>query len=360
MNHRTLDERVAGRPVHIWLPEGMTLPVVPDPLLKCVVFLGYKDAHGDDHFMGTAFWVARPRSEEFPDRFRATYLVTAAHVIEDIKTEVGEKGLVQFRVNLKEGGQKWESTPLCCWRSHHDPGADLAVFKVDLNVNLWDHFAWGEESFATKNSVALDGGRRIEHGDDLAIAGLFSSHAGTGRNIPIVRTAHVAALPDEPVRNGKGNSMKGVFLVECRSIGGLSGSPVFYDIYAAKEKHLGESRFVRTPIKWRLMGVMHGHFNAPDVMPDAVASEAERKKILINMGIAIVVPAEKISEVLATFMDEEKRELEEFRKTRMATIQPDSLANEVEMQTTPQGEEIPIPTEGQFLSDLQKVSRKTN
>jgi len=331
---RVLEERVAGHERYTWLPEGMTLPVVPDELLKCVVFLGFKDEHGDDRFMGTAFWVARPRSEEFPNRFRATYLVSAAHVIEDIKKRVGENSFVQFRVNLKAGGQKWEKAPVCCWRSHSDLGADLAVFKIDLNVDLWDHFAWGEEAFVTKDTAMLDGGRRIEHGDEISIAGLFSSRAGTQRNIPIVRTAHVAALPDEPIRNKDGHPMEGVYLVECRSIGGLSGSPVFYDVYAAKTKHLGETRVVRTQVKWRLMGFMHGHFNAPDVMPD-VASEAEREKILLNMGIAIVVPAVKISEVLATFMDEEKRDLEELRRTRMATVQPDGLADDSDMQTTP-------------------------
>jgi hypothetical protein len=258
MNRRILDERIAGNSCYIWLPEGITLPVVPEPLLKCVVFLGYRDAAGNDRFMGTGFWVSRPRSEEFPNRFRATYLVTAAHVIDDIKKKVGETGAVQFRVNLKSGGQTWERAPICSWRSHVDPGADLAVFKIQLNEDLWDHFAWPEDSFVSEESAALDGGRRIEHGDEVSIAGLFSSHAGNLRNIPIVRTGHVAALPDEPVCNRDGHLMEGVYLVECRSIGGLSGSPVFYDIYAAKDRYLGESRMLRTPIKWRLMGIMHG------------------------------------------------------------------------------------------------------
>jgi len=242
---RINDERVTGRERYTWLPEGTTLPVVPPELLKCVVFLGYTDARGADRFMGTAFWVAGPNM--FQGRLRPTYLVTAAHVIDDIKKKVGETGVVGFRVNLKTGGQRWEVAPVCCWRQHTDPGADLAVFKIDLDVDLWDHFAWGQESFVTKDSAELDGGRRVEHGDEVSIAGLFSSHAGNLRNIPIVRTAHVAALRDEPVLNRDGHLMD-AYLVECRSIGGLSGSPVFYNIIQAKERFLGESRILSTPV----------------------------------------------------------------------------------------------------------------
>jgi DNA polymerase III sliding clamp (beta) subunit (PCNA family) len=65
------------------------------------------------------------------------------------------------------------------------------------------------------------------------------------------------------------------------------------------------------------------HFNAPDVIADA-EGEAEREKILINMGIAIVVPAKKISEILTTFVDEEQLELEEHERTKAALVEPDS------------------------------------
>jgi hypothetical protein len=51
--------------------------------------------------------------------------------------------------------------------------------------------------------------------------------AGSTRNIPIVRTGVIAAMPaiDEPfVRKGEEYH---AYLAEMRSIGGLSGSPVF-------------------------------------------------------------------------------------------------------------------------------------
>ena len=59
----------------------------------------------------------------------------------------------------------------------------------------------------------------------------------------------------------------------------------------------------RSPI--RLMGVMHGHFQVKDSkaadrieFDDAVGESSSEFKEAVNMGIAIVAPAEKILEVL--------------------------------------------------------------
>jgi hypothetical protein len=57
-------------------------------------------------------------------------------------------------------------------------------------------------------------------------------------------------------------------------------------------------------------------------MPDA--QEAEEEKVLINMGIAVVIPAEKITEVLSTFADDVKRDIEEFLREKVAVVQPDN------------------------------------
>src|SRR5689334_8050250 len=94
--------------------------------------------------------------------------------------------------------------------------------------------------------------------DEVIFPGLFSHHAGNDRNIPIVRRGTIAAIPGEKVtteRMGKINA----FLMEARSIGGLSGSPVFV--------HLGENRVLKNdpraianPQRDYLIGLVHGHF----------------------------------------------------------------------------------------------------
>jgi hypothetical protein len=211
---------------------------------------------------------------------------------------------------------------LCLWKRHPDPAVDIAVFKMPLDRKELDHFPWGIEAFVNAQSTKEDGGRRIGHGDDVVVAGLFSLHQGKYRNVPIVRMANVAALAGEPIENSDGSSMQ-AYLVESRSIGGLSGSPVFYDIYAAKEAFLGESRFLTTPIKFRLLGVMHGHFNLPDIAPDSITEDAN-ERATINSGIAIVIPAEKIVEVLDLFAMEDAEEAEQYRARNRSYVVPDS------------------------------------
>ena len=272
------------------------MPYIPSDLLRCVVFIGYEDQDGHERFAGSGFWVSEgdlnsPR-ESWP-----TYLTTAAHVIDQVRNN-SPVGSVRVRIRMNEiaGGQKWEETPLELWKTHPDPAVDIAVMKMQLDYARWDHFAWPTEAFVHENSIEDDGGRAIGHGDDLFIAGLFYLHRGEQKNIPILRMANMAALRGERVLNRDGRLMD-AYLVESRSIGGLSGSPVFYDVFAAKESHVGEHRFVRKPIRFRLLGVMHGHFEFPDLQPDAIVEDGNAS-LAINSGIAIVVPSEKIVEVL--------------------------------------------------------------
>jgi hypothetical protein len=60
--------------------------------------------------------------------------------------------------------------------------------------------------------------------------------------------------------------------------------------------------------------LIHGHFGI-DEIADAIADDG-KEKIHINMGIAMVVPAEKILEALAGYASEEQLEANEFRKKK--------------------------------------------
>ena len=76
------------------------------------------------------------------------------------------------------------------------------------------------------------------------------------------------------------------YLVEARSIGGLSGSPAF----VRKTVPVGIGEFY-------LLGLMHGHWDIPTKnKSDLLMADDLFGKV--NMGIAIVVPAKKIREVL--------------------------------------------------------------
>jgi hypothetical protein len=76
------------------------------------------------------------------------------------------------------------------------------------------------------------------------------------------------------------------FLIEARSIGGLSGSPVFVSIQG---EIIGRRRFY-------LLGLMHGHFDIPDLNTDTVVDSGAGNGI--NAGIGVVVPVKHIIETL--------------------------------------------------------------
>jgi hypothetical protein len=83
------------------------------------------------------------------------------------------------------------------------------------------------------------------------------------------------------------------YLAEGRSIGGLSGSPVFVrnTVHMLAMTKDGTRAQISALGTFHLLGLMLGHWDAP---PDF--SETQGKSI--NMGISIVVPAAKILEVL--------------------------------------------------------------
>ena len=63
-------------------------------------------------------------------------------------------------------------------------------------------------------------------GDEVFLTGLFANHIGQQRNLPIIRVGNIALMPEEPVQHPSLGPID-AYLIEARSIGGLSGSPVF-------------------------------------------------------------------------------------------------------------------------------------
>ena len=116
-----------------------------------------------------------------------------------------------------------------------------------------------------------------------------------------------------------------VYLVESRSIGGLSGSPVFIDVRIAKTTRppnygwMAGAYDSSSPGRFKLLGLVHGHFGGWDILPDATADDG-KEKVHINMGIAMVVPAEKIQDALAGYASQEEIEANDFREKKGKVI----------------------------------------
>jgi hypothetical protein len=153
-------------------------------------------------------------------------------------------------------------------------------------------------------------------------------------------------MPSEPVKTKMG--AMDAYLIEARSIGGLSGSPVF--VYLDPIRMGGSPGTVLVsdrdgPIggKWFRLGLIHGHYDMQAIddlgKPDGLKDEA------INMGIAIVVPFSRVLETI------NKPERAVMRKKAEKEMKNKRLPTQ-DVATPPMDKE-------EFENILKKVSRRT-
>jgi hypothetical protein len=302
---------------------------VPDSIRKCVFFVGCRLADGTYHLGGTAFFVGRPMPKVPGTPF--VYVVTARHVIDKIRS-LGIR-TVSLRLNFKDGGARWLDYDVARWRFHPDPSVDVAVMRVDADVED-DHLNFPIYAIATDAVIAAEG---IGIGNEVFLAGLFIRHAGKQRNIPILRVGNIAAMPEEPIEAdfGPNNLIEG-YLIEARSFGGLSGSPVF--------THFDDMK-VRLQ-SYYLLGLIHGHYDIPSFSSDGsdefdlfdLSIEDASAKSVVNTGIAIVVPASKILEVLdqPIIREEENQVEQETLRKGLPTL--DNLNSDQELDISENGQ----------------------
>lgn len=289
------DRRV--KPDRYYVAEDEESMFIPQEVLECVGFI-YCKVNRKPEPAGTVFFV-NIRDKDTPT-YGWPYAVTARHILNNIK-KVSDDGKVHFRLNTKGGKIKFIETDLKHWKFHPtDPSVDVAVLPwappfrdFDVKVIQSDTFALGKVSYIKDHGVLAPEHRanvEIGVGEDVFITGLFIERLGTNRNIPIVRVGNIAAMAGEPIQTPFGEVV--VHLIEARSTGGLSGSPVFVNLGPIRK--VGDHIFYTTSggDAFYLFGLIHGHWD-------------ERKQIIrtiqkedVNMGIAMVVPMAKILEVL--------------------------------------------------------------
>ena len=169
---------------------------------------------------GSAFFLGK---ESDGGRAEQVFLVTAKHVIDGIRRlGVGE---VYVRANLKSGQATW----LKCegeWLFHPDnDSVDLALLRTGIPEAL-DHLAIPHSLCATDQTLK---DQQVGLGDEVFVVGLLRHHSGDRKNIPIVRVGNLAAMTEEKVVTRSFGPMD-AYLIEARSIGGLSGSAVFLNL----------------------------------------------------------------------------------------------------------------------------------
>lgn len=307
------DYRLGGKIRYFALVEEGSLMQVPPEVRKCVVFIGYKAGDGRLKLGGTAFFVSIPAREL---ELYFVYLVTAKHIIDKAqKKSIDQK--VYLRANFKDGSTRTVGVPIDDWMFHaRDASVDVAAMRMPLPIDDTDFLSIPAHDMAITDEIIRKEG--IGVGDEVFLTGLFTRHRGRERNLPIVRTGNIAMMPEEPVWTQMG--FMDAYLVEARSIGGHSGSPVFVHLSGMRERGK-RVRFRGRIFYW--LGLVHGHWkldmlNTDVLMEDFVTGEP------INMGIAVVVPVSKIMEVLNQKTLAEERKTIEEREQAKRMPAPDS------------------------------------
>lgn len=244
------------------------------------------------------------------------YIVTARHVAKQLDHEFF------IRVNLVGGGSFPIPVIKMDWSFHPDPSVDIAAAYFPFDPKKFDI------SYMPSSIVLVrDQPARVRPGDLVNLVGLFHLHTGAKKNIPIVHTGHIAALPDpeEKITLIDRITKKPMdvedYLIEAQTLEGSSGSLVFVQepVGVVLPDITTRDKF---PAKAygdvSILGVYSGSWDgvAESILSgDRVLPDGTR----VPVGMGLVVPGERILELL---MDHPK-----LKKERAAMIASLKSAN---------------------------------
>jgi len=221
------------------------------------------------------------------------YVVTALHLL----IEGRPYGKIYVRFNKKDGGYEDIPSNPDDWLTHDE--TDLAAIRMGGHPEYNYRFIYFEH-LATDSLIAEHG---VGLGDEVFFMGLFSQHPGATQAQPIARVGNISLMPNEkiPLRIGEGSTPKPLdaYLVEARSWGGQSGSPAF--VYFPPYRIPGGFRVAgQTSMeRYLLLGIVHGHFSKRQELKllGSISNEGGGN-VKMNLGMAIVIPAQKIVDLL--------------------------------------------------------------
>jgi hypothetical protein len=182
------------------------------------------------------------------------YAVTNAHVIEG--------GNTCIRAMAAAGMLVLPTDPLH-WTSHQDED-DVAVFHMGIHDAFHDFRVLGPVYLLNR---ALMTRLEIGLGDEIVSVGRLISHDGKQRNQPAVRFGHLSMMPGEPVAVRRERPRRRLvkqesFLVDGRSMGGYSGSPVLVwkpPGELAGQPNARQRIWQTTKQEWWLLGISWGY-----------------------------------------------------------------------------------------------------
>jgi hypothetical protein len=259
---------------------------IGDEFLECVVYVypSEQAAMEGKEAGGSGFLVNFPRPMETANR---VFVVTNRHVIEYLEAPV-------VRVNRGDGSFEPIETNRNRWRIHPD-GDDVAAIEFH-QLSSEHFFRWVDFSTALPHHAIQD--FNVGIGDPVAMLGRLIGHDGKVRNSPIARFGTIAMMPGDKIKNAFGADQE-TYLIECHSIPGFSGSPVFLFLNATTRSLGGHPLVGIGP--W-LLGIDWYHANTLEKVRDRDGEVLENGWFVkANTGVAGVIPCTRIQELLELF-----------------------------------------------------------
>src|SRR6185295_16698083 len=193
------------------------VPPIPQPYLDCSIYLypTKESAEEGEKSGGSGFLVSVPI--EGHDDWVSLYAVTNRHVV--------NKGCLFIRLNKKNGGKPYiKETQRYEW-ADHPKRYDVAAYSLDIGGEVLEYSTVHPSAFITREIIA---DWDIRPGDEAFLVGRLITPWGQQRNIPAVRFGNISMMADpNELTIGYEKIQQEAFLVECRSLSGFSGSPVF-------------------------------------------------------------------------------------------------------------------------------------
>ena len=272
-----------GFPYVDWEPP---VPRIRDQILDCVVYLYPTKAAAEVGVGagGSGFLLRVPCSIVAESHFN--FVVTNRHVTAG--------GATVVRLNTKDG--RTDTIEPLQNRIFESKTDDLAIIMLPTIPQAYQINSIGRECLVSKEFVAEHG---IGVGDDALMVGRFINRDGEQKNTPTARFGNISQMLGDPISvtiDGKEHVQEEAFLVEVRSIGGYSGSPVFVLpnlMYDRPGKKLPLDRGI-------ILGVDFCHLRNWHKARDAHGDDMENILVPENTGMAGVVPAWKVEDLLKT------------------------------------------------------------
>jgi hypothetical protein len=263
------------------------LPRIGDDAAKAIVHVypNVQSARADRDEGGTGFVMAVPMENVEPLVLDHTYVVTNRHVI----LGRSEPAVVLQR---HDGLRVPIALPASSWLAHPDGEDDIAIAPLpELSLDEYDIAAFPLTYCITKDKV---GGLDVGIGVDVYYLGRFKAD----RDVPSITSIRFGNISSMPVMVRHPRFKKDVesYLVEGRSRGGFSGSPVVAMLkgpivdtgHSRSVIHLGLDQF--------LLGIDWSHMT--EWQEARVRGTAAELMVDLNAGIMCVAPAWRIADIL--------------------------------------------------------------